>query len=346
MFINQKNPHGGDIYSNKVKYDFSSNINPAGMPQEIVSAIQNSAENSWRYPDPYCRELVKQISEHESVPQDHILCGNGAAELIYSFAYCLPLDRSVMIVSPTFSEYETAIFAAGIKADHYLLKEENGFRLTNDILKEELSRFSAVFLCTPNNPTGISVGRELVYALAKTGVPLFIDMCFLDLTEDPDKYDVPALVEKNPNVTVLKAFTKSYAMAGIRLGYIMSSNEALLKKMSTKMQCWNVSYLAQQAGIAALGCGDWLERSVHFVTEQRVRLMEGLRRYGIKVWSGEANYLMLYSEKDFYADLKERGFLIRDCSNYPGLGKGYYRIAVRTEKENEALLEAFSKMFE
>ena len=344
MYVNRKNPHGGDIYSHEVLLDLSSNMNPAGMPDEVKTAVRASAESCAGYPDPYCRELRKAISEREGVPDDCIICGNGAAELIYSYAYSLPKDRHALVVSPTFSEYEDALNATGITVDHYLLRETEGFRLTEDILKEDLSGYCAVFLCTPNNPTGITVDPKLLEEIAGTGVRLFCDMCFLDLTEDPDRYGIPSFIERHANVTVLKAFTKSFSMAGLRLGYAMTSDSELLEMMSSKTQCWNVSSVAQQAGIAALGCAGWLRESVVTAGKERARLADELTALGIKVWPSEANYLLLRTDTDLYGEMIKHRILIRDCSNYTGLENGYYRIAVKTAEENDIFLTALKEI--
>ena len=113
MLLNGKNPHGGDIYTHKGLLDFSANINPFGIPEPVRKAAEESLYNCTSYPDPYCRELRKKLSEHEGMPEAWILCGNGAAELIYSFAYSLPKEKPVLLVSPTFSEYQSALSAAG-----------------------------------------------------------------------------------------------------------------------------------------------------------------------------------------------------------------------------------------
>ena len=268
------------------------------------------------------------------------MCGNGAAELIYAFAYALPRDKKALIISPAFCEYETALMAAGIGAEHYELSETDGFRVTDALLNVDFTKYGAVFLCSPNNPTGFTVDADIVRALANTGVRLFLDLCFLDLTDDPGKYDIPALLRDFPNVIVLRAFTKSFAMAGVRLGYLLCADEAFMKRLSNQTQCWNVSSLAQAAGVAALDCGDWLRSSVKDIHRERERLTEGLRSLGVRVYPGEANFLLLYTEADLYGELLKRGVLIRDCSNYVGLRKGFYRIAVRTPEENAALLAA------
>jgi threonine-phosphate decarboxylase len=344
MLINQKNPHGGDIYTNKVEYDFSSNLNPEGMPPQVKKAITTSVDEYCRYPDAYCSQLRKNISDLEMIPSANIICGNGAAELIFSYAYSLDRDKPALIVSPTFCEYENALHAAGIEAKHLILSEKNGFRLTAEDIPEDLSSFSAVFICSPNNPTGITVEPDIINMICDTGIRVFADFCFLDLSDSPQKYSLPYLTKKYPNLTVLKAFTKNYAMAGIRLGYAMCSDTRFLETMSQKTQCWNVSAVAQLAGIAALDCQKWLDDSVKTLKEERNRVFQTLTSYGVRVFKGEANYLLLYSEINLKDLLLKKGILIRDCSNYTGLKKGYFRIAIKKKAENDVLLSALKEV--
>ena len=340
MLINVKSPHGGDIYTNRVRLDFSANLNPAGTPEAVVEALRTAAEHCAAYPDPYCTALREGIARAENVPTETVLCGNGAAELIYAFAFALPKEKRALIVSPTFCEYETALAAAEIAVDHYVLSEKDGFRVTDALLNVDFTEYGAVFLCSPNNPTGFTVDAGIVRALARTGARLFLDCCFLDLTDDPGKYDIPSLLRDFPNVVILRAFTKSFAMAGVRLGYLLCADSVFLAAMGKQTQCWNVSSLAQAAGVAALECGDWLRESVREIHRERELLADGMRTLGVRVYPGEANFLLLYSKTDLYDKLLKRGVLIRDCSNYVGLGKGFYRIAVRTPAENAALLAA------
>ena len=344
MLLNENNPHGGDIYTHKGLLDFSANINPFGIPEAVKEAAIEAIDNCTAYPDPYCRVLRNRLSEEERIPEEWILCGNGAADLIYSFGYSLPHDKPALIVSPTFSEYQTALSAAEINVEHFMLSERNGFVLDDSILKLDFSKYSALFICTPNNPTGITVKPELLIKLAGTGVRLFCDMCFMDLTSSPQQYDVSVLLRSFPNIVVLKAFTKSFAIPGLRLGYVLCSDMDFLPRMAEKAPCWNVSVPAQSAGCAALDCREWLADCVKEISTERSRVTSVLKSMGVKVFPGEANFLLLYSETDLYNGLIEKGILIRDCSNYLGLKKGYIRIAIRRPQENEKLLSAISEV--
>ena len=344
MLIDEKNPHGGDIYTHKGMLDFSANINPFGIPKAVKDAAVNAINDCTAYPDPYCRTLRSKLSEQERIPGEWILCGNGAADLIYSFAYSLPVNKPALIVSPAFSEYETALSAAGITVEHYMLDERNSFVLDDKIMRTDFSRYSALFICTPNNPTGITVKPDLLKKLAETGIKLFCDMCFMDLTAFPQMYDIPGLLKNYPELVILKAFTKSFAVPGLRLGYALCSDSSFMALMSEKTSCWNVSVPAQAAGCAAIGCRAWLEDAVKNIGKERERVASVLSTLYIKVYPGEANFLLLYSEIDLYNKLLEKGILVRDCSNYQGLRKGFIRIAIRRPEENDQLLAAMKEV--
>ncbi len=346
MLINGKSPHGGDIYTRYAELDFSANINPAGMPDAVTQALLRAARNCVAYPDPYCTRLRGAIAEAEGIGSERILCGNGAAELIYSFAFALPKDAAALVIVPSFRDYETALRSAGIRVEYHYLREENGFRLTEDILRRDFSAYGAVLLCSPNNPTGITIPPDLLEAIAATGVRLLCDLCFMDLTDFPQRYDIPGLVDRYPNLTVLRAFTKSYAMAGVRLGYALCGDVDFLGEMSAKVPCWNVSTLAQEAGVAALSCQKWLRNSVAAISRERTRMVKSLEALGIRVWPGEANFLLLHCDRPLEKLLADRGILIRDCSNYAGLAGGYFRIAIRAPWENDKLLAELKEVLQ
>lgn len=344
MLLSEKNRHGGDIYTHRGFLDFSANINPFGMPEKVRLAAARAVGKSEVYPDPYCRALREKLAAAEGVLPEHVLCGNGAAELIYAFAYALPKDKPALIVGPTFCEYEAALSAAGIPVAHYLLPAENGFAPDTRIPDADLSAFCALILCTPNNPTGKCVDPALLEELCARADRLFADLCFLDLTDAPGRYGLPALLKKYKNLVALRALTKSFAMPGLRLGYALSCDKDFLSAMAQKTQSWNVSLPAQAAGSAATDCAAWLRACVSAISAERARLAEALEALGVKVYPGEANFLLLHSEKDLYGALYDKKILVRDCGDIYGLGKGYVRIAVRLPKENDRLLAAVKEV--
>lgn len=343
MLYNTTNPHGGDIYAGGIALDFSANINPFGTPEGVKAAICSALNNLSYYPDPYCRELVSAIAEYENVPRSFILCGNGAAELIYSFARAQRPQR-VVELAPTFAEYTIPIENAEIK--RFYLREDNGFCLTDDFLSFiEKTEPNAVFLCNPNNPTGLCAPREFIEKAAEicvdVGAKLFVDECFMDLADRNES--MTNRLSDNPHLIILKAFTKSCGMAGIRLGYCLCADEAMLHAMSRTVQPWNISTLAQKAGAAALAECDFLEKTRLFIQDERPRLSGELKRIGLTVFDSNANFLLIKGKMGLDERLMENGIKIRNCGNFHGLTNEYYRLAVKLPNENDRLIEAIKE---
>ena len=205
-----------------------------------------------------------------------------------------------------------------------------------------------VFLCQPNNPTGQITPPELVQRLvrrcADCGAALVVDECFLDFLQQRDALTAKPLLQTAPNLVILKAFTKLYAMAGVRLGYALCSDTALLAKMQAAGQPWGVSSLAQAAGAAALRETAYADAVRALIADQRPKLAAGLRALGLQVIEGSANYLLFRAPETLGAALQQRGVCLRSCGNYPGLSAGWYRTAVRTAPENEQLLQTMREV--
>ena len=339
--------HGGDVYKNRVTLDFSANVNPFGTPGPVKAAIRAAAEDAARYPDPYCLQLREKLAALHGVSPETILCGNGAAELIFSFAQALR-PNSALLPVPSFAEYETALRSVGVEPAFYPLLRENGFALTEDILDAITPDTGVLMLCSPNNPTGRSIAPELLLRIVdrcrETGTWLLSDECFQDLCDEDRSFSLIGSLKDGNRVLILRAFTKTYGMAGVRLGYAVSQNRELLMKMSETVQPWNVSNAAQKAGLAALDCPDWAKDARTLFRAEKAYLMKELSARGISVLYGDANYLLLSGVPGLYEKLLERGILVRDCGNYRGLGPGDVRIAVRTHAENAALIAAITEV--
>ncbi len=339
--------HGGDVYKNRVTLDFSANVNPFGTPEAVKEAIREAANDVSRYPDPYCTALRKKLAARHAVLPEHILCGNGAAELIFSFVQALR-PKTALLPVPSFAEYETALVAAGVTPVFYSLLREEGFAVTPRILDAITEDTDVLLLCSPNNPTGCSIDRDLLLAILdrcrSTGTWLFSDECFWDLTDADRAFSLAGSLRENDRVLLLHAFTKTYGMAGVRLGYAISKHGGILRGMSETTQPWNVSTLAQAAGLAALDCPDWAIKARTLFAAEKPYLFDELQRIGVSVRYGDANYLLLSGVPTLYERLLEKGILVRDCANYRGLSKGDVRIAVRTHEENAALIAAISEV--
>lgn len=345
--------HGGDIYSAKERMegeiiDFSANINPLGLPDSVKKALMESMDCFSCYPDPICRELVKKIAKSEGTETENILCANGAADLIFRISQAIR-PRNALLAVPTFSEYEQALLSIGCHIRYFNLSKENDFCLTEDFLEEIRPDTDLIFLCNPNNPTGQLIAPRLLEKIlarcSSCGTMLVVDECFRDFLDNPQENSMVSWVSSFPNLMILRAFTKHYAMAGLRLGYCLCSNTPLLERMAQCGQPWSVSVPAQIAGAAALEDTDYLARTREWIQTEREYLKSELNRLGIKVIGSQANYLFfrLEDSETLPSFLEKKGILIRSCANYRGLDSAYYRIAVKSHKDNQTLVNAFTE---
>lgn len=336
--------HGGNIYNYNHILDFSANINPLGMPQNVKNAVIKSAYLWERYPDPECRVLRKILSESENIPFANIVVGNGADDLIYRIVHSFKPKKAV-ICAPTFSEYEKALQEMECTVDKYFLKEETDFCVTADFLEILTPDTDILFLCSPNNPTGQLVPPELLKKISlkctENDILFICDECFMGFAENAEMHSLKRCINKN--AMILKAFTKIYAMAGLRLGYALCGSDDVARKLQYSGQFWSVSVPAMAAGIAALKEKEYVFQTIGYVRKERDFLGCELQKYGIKVFPSDVNYLLFKTEKGLDDKLIDNGILIRNCANYQGLCEEFYRIAVRTHEENKMLISAVGR---
>lgn len=344
--------HGGDWAGYEARYgtkplDFSANVSPLGLPEGVRAAVIGSLDGAADYPDPLCRALRRAVAEAEGVTPDEVLCGAGAADLIYR-AVLAKRPRRALVTAPAFAEYEQALALARCETARYVLDEADGFLLGRDFPDWIGPGTDIVFLCQPNNPTGRTIPRALLTAAAErcraVNALLVVDECFRGFLDEPDAFTVKELLGEYQNLLILNAFTKLYAMAGLRLGYCLCGDAALLDAMGRAGQPWAVSGPAQAAGIAALREDGYVQAVRALIAGERPWLAAELARLGFRVIPGEANYLLFFSAAPLLEPLRRRGILLRDCGNYRGLSHGWYRTAVRTHEENQHLIQALGEV--
>ncbi|WP_409969950.1 pyridoxal phosphate-dependent class II aminotransferase [Bengtsoniella intestinalis] len=340
--------HGGDIWNKAPGLaDFSANLNPLGMPPAVALAAAEGAKQATCYPDPLCRDLSAKIATVDGVAPQWVLCGNGAADLIFRLAVALQ-PKKALVTAPTFSEYAQSLSIVGCETTHHLLLPEENFTVTDRILDALDRALDILFLCSPNNPTGQLVDEKLMLAIleksAQFNIQVVVDECFLGLSTGG--VGLAPYLSQYPNLFLLRAFTKSYAMAGLRLGYGLSSSQELLDKVAQCGQPWSVSTPAQLAGLAALDCPDWVVQARALLAQERPRLVHALQSLGLTVYGGQANYILFQAKGccDLKERLLEKQVLIRACNNYQGLGGDYYRICIKSQEENQRLITALQEV--
>ena len=347
--------HGGDWAAFEREYgvaplDFSANVSPLGVPAGVRAAIASAAAEIERYPDPLCRSLREAIAEREGVAAEQVLCGNGASDLIYRAIFAAK-PRRALVTAPAFGEYEAALKAAGSEIVRCPLGDT--FRLDASFLEAINDGIDFVILCQPNNPSGVTVEPELLRRIALRCAErdtagrtcrVMVDECFVDFLNPPERFTCKPILREFPNLLLLNAFTKLYAMAGVRLGYALCTDAAFLADMYRGAPAWPVSHLAQAAGLAALRETDYVARVRALIRVERPWLFEQLAALGLRVVPGEANFLLFRCATPLDAPLRKRGILVRGCDDFVGLDETWYRIAVRTHEENQRLIAALTEV--
>ena len=268
--------HGGNAKeisrSNKIAYDkiidFSANINPLGMPESVKKAIIENLSEAEKYPDITYYELKSVISEFENITSNNLILGNGAAEVLFNVVRGINPKNS-LILAPTFSEYEEAVKAINGNIIYYKLKEENQFRIQKDILNYINRDLNLLFICNPNNPTGVITEKELILKILdnaeKKNVIVLIDESFLDFIKDD--FSMIGYISKYENLIIIKSLTKFFALPGIRIGYGISGNIELIKKFESISPAWNINIFAEIATKAGLKDVKYIINSIKYVDD-------------------------------------------------------------------------------
>ncbi|MBI5847577.1 MAG: threonine-phosphate decarboxylase [Nitrospirae bacterium] len=346
--------HGGNIHKAsqmsglplKQILDFSASINPLGVPKTAIAAIRKAISLLPHYPEPFAESLASSIARYYGVSAESVVCGNGSTELIYLIPRVLKPKR-VLVTSPSFSEYERSCSSIR-KTDIRRLKlePENNFDIASEAFIRSMKGCDLAFLCNPNNPTGRLLKKKDVLKIANAakdlGCYLVVDEAFMDFCPDET---VIKHVSRNPYLIVLRSMTKFYALAGLRLGFGIFPLK-VAQRMKMQKEPWTVNCIADAVGRAVLEDTGCRTKSLDMMRREKKYLEEGLDRLAIKYIRSSANYYLIKmkdAQKVIHA-LSKKGILLRDCSNFDGLGETYLRIAVRSRKENRILLKELSKL--
>lgn len=350
--------HGGNTKeisrNNKIDYDeildFSANINPLGMPSSVKQAIIEGLDEAEKYPDITYFELKCAIGEFEKINKENLILGNGAAEVLFNVVRGLD-PRNTLILAPTFSEYEEATKAINGNIIYYKLKEENNFYIQEDILDYVKNNLDLIFICNPNNPTGVITSKDLLVRILikakKNNVMVVIDESFLDFIEG--NLSMISYINEYENLIIIKSLTKFFALPGIRIGYGICGSISLKERIEKISPAWNINIFAEIATKTGLSDENYIKESINFIKDEKEYLYNELKETNwLKVYKPSANFILLKTivKINLKNELLKNNILIRSCSNYEGLDNSYYRIAVRTHEENLKLVKKIRNIFE
>jgi threonine-phosphate decarboxylase len=347
--------HGGNIYEVARHYglraeaiiDFSSNINPLGPSPRVLRALRSHLRWIGRYPEIHASSLIRDLSRAHNLPEEAIVVGNGSTALIYRLPSLLAA-KTALVLHPTFAEYERAFGPTGCRIDAVLRQEADDFAIPWQRLFEALRRgYDAVILCNPNNPTGDIIPpaelTEFVEEAARLGTTVIVDEAFMDFQEAAS---LKQEILRRGNLVVLRSMTKCFALAGLRLGFLVAP-PPLAKRLRDTEEPWAVSALAQIAGRESLKDRNYLRRTLALIDAERRYLLEHLSQIpGIQILPSMANFLLFKVTRPGWDAIRlqhaliRHQILVRNCNSFPGLGSAYVRIAVRGRNDNSRLLSA------
>lgn len=350
------NFHGGNIYDyNNIKYDFSANINPAGVPQSFKKALTDNIDMFARYPDIEYRDLIRNIKDYLVLDDyAYVMPGNGAVDLIYSIMESLDCKR-LFTMAPTFSEYKKAAIISGIPYEEIFCYDNDFSKLNIDLFLNKVRDGSIVILCNPNNPTGFLIDiPTLVYIateLNKKNCVLIIDEAFIEFTDDYPFSSFLTKLYDFQNAVLIRAATKFFGMPGIRLGYAVTYNRNIYEKVKKNQQPWCINSSAVIAGSCIFKDIDYISRSRKWIKEERKFLYEELSKLkGVKVYPSKANFhLLKITKEDMNAynlrdKLVKQGILIRTPDGFSYLADKHFRLAVLDRYANAFLLSVLNKV--
>jgi threonine-phosphate decarboxylase len=343
--------HGGLLSKNTPLsgvLDFSSNVNPMGMPKKTKSILRKHIEKINDYPDIHSTKLITALSHHLNIPETNLLVGNGAIEIIYNFCNAfLSKNTPVLIPIPTFAEYEVASKLNNAKVLFY-----KTMNLSNNLSQfiSKIPKNGCIFICNPNNPTGKLIPKKdllkIIHISKKKNCLVFIDECFIELVPESNQ-SVVSNVTKFDNLIVLRSLTKSFGLAGIRIGYAASSKyiASILKK--TKIP-WSVNIMSQYAAIHSLNDKSHLSRTNFLIKKEYDFLKKNISKIkGFEFIDSSTNFILIKTKQDstkLQKKLLDKKILVRDCTNFPGLNNHFIRIAIRSHKDNLKLVNALEML--
>ena len=329
--------------------DFSANLNPFGPPPEVMQALYGVSydltEAISRYPDSESRYLKRSLGERLGIRSNNVLISSGSTELIRlaALAY-FGKGNEVLIVEPTYGEYELACHIAGASVIKQQLSARNAFLPNIDKTIKLIKQYhpKGIFICNPNNPTGRYLSRSAFETILDAGKDslVILDEAYINFVDN--LWSSLDMIEGN-NLLILRTMTKDCAMAGLRLGYGVAKEEIIA---SLRRICppWNVNALAQKAGIIAIAEEEYLEQCQAWLRKAKNYLMTELSGLGLPPLPSEANFFLVEvgDASWFRRELLKRRMLVRDCTSF-GLPH-YIRIAPRTLSECRILVSAIKEI--
>ncbi len=353
-----KAKHGGNLQAAYLRWgrtpaeylDFSASINPLGPSARVQECIKSKLSLIGQYPEPEGEGLTRNLAQYLGIDNTNLVLGNGAAELIYLIGRMFCQER-ILLLAPCFAEYGAGIDKPVLK--RIGLNPEDSFQLPIEELSKNISSRDLLFIANPNNPTGNLFDKEdLLIILQKAReneAMLIVDEAFIDFVGD-DTHSLRFLACSAHNLIVIGSMTKFFALPGLRLGYAVARSETIAR-MEYYLPPWRINNLALVAGHACIEDKEYISKTLKLVKKERESLSRGLQGIGgFKVYPGQANYLLVCIEdraitaQALQEKLGPEGIMIRTADSFHNLSPFHFRLAVRSQEDNNILINVMKKV--
>ncbi|ABR54438.1 histidinol-phosphate aminotransferase [Methanococcus vannielii SB] len=330
-----------------------SNENPWGCSPKIKEALLLELSKLHQYPEPLNSELLGEISSFIGVPCENIIIGGDGADEVIDNIMRILIDEGdeVIIPIPTFTQYAISAKIHGAKIKWAKFDKEKDFKLdVESVLNNITEKTKAIFLCTPNNPTGNVISNEDIKKIIEsTDALIMIDHAYIEYSKK--EYDLTQWALKYDNVLVLRTFSKVFGLAGQRIGYGVT-NKKIVDYMMRIKPIFSLTRASQVSAITALKDKEFFNGCKINGIRSITQLHDGLKKFKqLKVYPTETNYLLVeikngMNSKEFCEILLKKGVIVRDCYSFEGLEPYYFRVSIGTFEENERFLEIMSEIIE
>lgn len=355
--------HGSDLEKIEQVYgikkdeiiSFSANVNPLGISPMMRSALIDRVDCITSYPDREYTSLRRQIGIYTGAPLEHIIVGNGSTELISLFIQ-LEHPKKALILGPTYSEYEREVSLGGGASLYYPLQEEAGFALDVDDFRSHLNEsLDLLVICNPNNPTSSAIPqctmRKILDECKRYDICVMIDETYVEFAPDCQAITSVPLTRYYNNLVILRGVSKFFASPGLRLGYAITGNEDLIKRINSVKNPWTINSLAAAAGELMFSDGDYIARTKDLTAKERTRITQELSTWGtVKAYNSYANFILVRIEKeritaeDLFEHAIRQKMMIRNCCTFPFLDNRYIRFCFMAPEQNDALLACLKEL--
>lgn len=354
--------HGSDLEKIEQIYgikkeeitSFSANVNPLGLSDKLKKTLVDHLDAITGYPDREYGALRRVIAQYCGCDHDHIIVGNGSTELISLFIR-QQHPRKALIIGPTYSEYEREVSLGNGTSLYFPLKEKDAFVLNYDELASQLNEsIDLLIICNPNNPTSTSISRDTMRQILdlckQRDIFVMVDETYIEFTENYDEVNSIPLTGYYNNIIILRGISKFFAAPGLRLGYAITGNIELIKKINSGKDPWTINSLADEAGKLMFTDEEYIQATKELIFSERKRVTEALRDInGLKVYEPVANFVLSKIETDdlnadilFDACIREK-MMIRNCCTFPFLNNRFFRICFMSPEMNDRLLSVIRK---